>query len=585
MNDILTTISFSIFSNKGVYALLLGSGVSKSAGIPTGWDIVIDLINQLAAMKGEDCSANPEKWFSDKYGEEPDYPRILSKLARTPDERMNLLKHYFEATEDEKKQGLKQPTKAHRCIAKLIKKGYIKVVVTTNFDRLLEKALSDEGVEPIVIRHTDDIEGTLPLVHTKFVIIKINGDYLDSRCLNTKDELSNYKKALNDYILRIINEFGIISCGWSGKWDSGLIRIIKRCQNFRFSNYWTYVGQCEDELKEIAQRRKGAVVKIESSDVFFREICHNIDALETFNQNNPLTTDIAVARLKKYIVKDEYRIYLYDLIQDQLKEVIDKIKIDNNGKPLKSDKSIVMSKLTHTVHSMETLLLLIINGVYWAREEQYELFVDVLKSISMPEQYGDLRFCFNHIYANSLIYFPSLLILYAIGLSALKRDNYAIINQCFNLKIIGLDFSEGVLIKDVNSSMVSKPKMKEILEQKGYNTLSTYLHNILEPIFVKYFYSGKEFQNKFNLFEYLISLNYVHLVEPENEMNWAPCGEYHSRYYGRHWKPVLKNFLEEAAKEQDQWKPLRSGMFEGKYEVFEDVRSKLEGVLNKIPIR
>jgi hypothetical protein len=38
-NNILTRISYSISSNKGIYALLLGSGVSRSSGIYTAWDI------------------------------------------------------------------------------------------------------------------------------------------------------------------------------------------------------------------------------------------------------------------------------------------------------------------------------------------------------------------------------------------------------------------------------------------------------------------------------------------------------------------------------------------------------------------
>jgi hypothetical protein len=38
--DPLISLAFAIQSNKGVYALLLGSGVSRAAQIPTGWEIV-----------------------------------------------------------------------------------------------------------------------------------------------------------------------------------------------------------------------------------------------------------------------------------------------------------------------------------------------------------------------------------------------------------------------------------------------------------------------------------------------------------------------------------------------------------------
>src|ERR1035437_10990846 len=112
MDNLTTTISFSIYSNKGVYALILGSGISKASGIPTGWDIIIDLIKKLAKLNNDECLPDPEKWFKEKYGIEPDYSTILEKLVPTPSERVNYLKPYFEPTEDEIEQYLKEPSKA-----------------------------------------------------------------------------------------------------------------------------------------------------------------------------------------------------------------------------------------------------------------------------------------------------------------------------------------------------------------------------------------------------------------------------------------------------------------------------------------
>jgi hypothetical protein len=60
MVDSLLALAMSMHSGKGIYALLLGSGVSKSAGLPTGWDIVLDLIRKLAALKGETAEPDPE---------------------------------------------------------------------------------------------------------------------------------------------------------------------------------------------------------------------------------------------------------------------------------------------------------------------------------------------------------------------------------------------------------------------------------------------------------------------------------------------------------------------------------------------
>ena len=132
MNNQTTTIAFSIYSNKGVYALFLGSGISISSGIPTGWDIVIDLIRQLAKLKKQKCEPNPVEWFKSTYGEEPNYSNILAKLAKSSAERVNLLKPYFEPTQEEVEQGLKMPSPAHRAIAQIVKDGHIKVIITFN---------------------------------------------------------------------------------------------------------------------------------------------------------------------------------------------------------------------------------------------------------------------------------------------------------------------------------------------------------------------------------------------------------------------------------------------------------------------
>ncbi len=72
MIDPILSLTFSIHSNQGVYALLLGSGVSRSAGIPTGWEVVLDLIRKLAHLSNEDCEPDPAVWYRSQYQEEPD---------------------------------------------------------------------------------------------------------------------------------------------------------------------------------------------------------------------------------------------------------------------------------------------------------------------------------------------------------------------------------------------------------------------------------------------------------------------------------------------------------------------------------
>lgn len=157
--DARLSLALSMQSNPGVYALLLGSGVSRPANIPTGWEVVLDLIARLAAMEGEEHIGDPAEWYLDRFGEAPDYSKLLGRLARGPAERQCLLRSYFEPTEEERAEGMKQPTAAHRAIASLCARGYIRVIVTTNFDRLLEQAMSAEGLTPTVISTADAVRG------------------------------------------------------------------------------------------------------------------------------------------------------------------------------------------------------------------------------------------------------------------------------------------------------------------------------------------------------------------------------------------------------------------------------------------
>lgn len=184
------SLAFSMHSNPGVHAVLLGSGVSRAAEIPTSWEVVLDLIRKLATMRGEDTHGNPEGWYLDAFGEEPSYSKILGMVARRPAERQKLLTGYFEASPDDEAAGRKQPTLAHKAIAELARSGHIRVILTTNFDRLIERSLEAVGVSPAIISTADAVDGAIPLTHARCVVVKLHGDYHDARIKNTPEELA-----------------------------------------------------------------------------------------------------------------------------------------------------------------------------------------------------------------------------------------------------------------------------------------------------------------------------------------------------------------------------------------------------------
>ena len=186
------SLASSIHAGPGTYALLVGSGVSREAHVLTGWDVALDLIRRFAAALGQDPGEDLIGWYRRHVGGEPDYSSLLENLAPSREDRRSLLESYFEPTDDERDEGAKIPTAAHRAIADLVKGGYVKVIVTTNFDRLLELELAEVGVVPAVISSPAHAEGALPLVHSGCTIIKVHGDYLSPDLKNTVEELDSY---------------------------------------------------------------------------------------------------------------------------------------------------------------------------------------------------------------------------------------------------------------------------------------------------------------------------------------------------------------------------------------------------------
>ena len=295
-------LALAMHSNPGVYALLLGSGVSRGAGIPTGWEIVTDLITKVAAVDGAAAPSDPEAWFKERFGKPPSYTSVLEMLAGTPAERRGLLRGYFEPTEEEQEQGLKLPTLAHTAIARLVELGYVRVILTTNFDRLIEKALADAGIAPEIVSSNDDLRGAVPLVHSDCLVVKIHGDYLDARIRNTEKELAKYPKRLDEFLDRVFDEFGLIVCGWSAEWDTALSSAIVRCPTRRFTSYWLARGALGEEAENLVAKRKAEVITIADADSGFSQIGEKIEALRALDRPHPLSTGVAVATVKRYLL-------------------------------------------------------------------------------------------------------------------------------------------------------------------------------------------------------------------------------------------------------------------------------------------
>ena len=73
----MVSLASSVHAGPGTFALLLGSGISVSAGVPSGWGVMIELIRRLAVLHNQDAGDDPVAWYREQVGGEPDYSTII----------------------------------------------------------------------------------------------------------------------------------------------------------------------------------------------------------------------------------------------------------------------------------------------------------------------------------------------------------------------------------------------------------------------------------------------------------------------------------------------------------------------------
>lgn len=296
-------LALSLHHSPGVHAILVGSGLSRSAGIPTGWEITLDLIRRLGALDGLTDVDDWPKWYLEKYGKAPNYSEILDSLASTPSERRSILQSYIDAASGEE---TRQPTKAHHSIARMVASGKVKVLITTNFDRLLEAALRTAGIEPTVIANDDAVAGATPLVHAQCTVIKVHGDYLDARIKNTDPELAEYSVAMNELLDQVFDTHGLIVVGWSGDWDTALRSAILRTPTRRYPMFWAARGSPSELAMDIMTRRGARSVPIADADSFLQKLEHTVAALEVASSPHPQSVWAALALAKRLCRDDRF---------------------------------------------------------------------------------------------------------------------------------------------------------------------------------------------------------------------------------------------------------------------------------------
>jgi SIR2-like domain len=561
--DPLISLALSVYEAKGVYALLLGSGVSRPSGIPTGWEIVLDLISKVAHLQGEQTT-DLVQWYVGRYGRGPDYAVLLEELCPTAMERNLLLRRYFEPTEDEREQGLKIATAAHRAIAQLVRDGYVRVIVTTNFDRLMEQAIESMGITPSVISTPDHVQGALPLAHSRITIVKVHGDYLDARFRNTAAELAGYEPAMDALLDRVCDEYGMIIVGWSATWDVALRAALDRTANRRFTTYFCARDTLSTQAQDLVQRRGFRVLTIPDANTFCASLIERLSALDA-ETSHPLSLPLAIATVKRLLPDPHQRIRLSDLVLGEARQLADRARQSRDD----TRTALTDDDIRSTVETYNTWLSplreLLALGAYW-RDDENQLWQQALRIVAE----GALHPTAASDRVNFVRYLP-LHLWYAVGIASVARGQFASMRTIAEILVPTGSRQREHLLLEITSSDVLRRDLAQALhhpQRRFYTPLNDYLFTVVRDAVKDICPTDADYEATFDRFEYLYCLIAIDLQLSRNDQYLSIAG---GRYYwqrsGETGRSEIENQIEaELASQKEQWAPVQNGLFGGTIE-------------------
>lgn len=223
------------------FAWFLGAGCSASAGIPTGysmiWDFKKRLFCQLSKISPREVDANDPLWqqrielFLNTHTELPatndptEYAKAFEAVYKTSEERRLYI---------EKAVTMGTPSFAHRVLASLLTTNRIPCVFTTNFDQLVETAVTlTDQLMPASERANmttaaiDNAERAERCMRESSwpLLAKLHGDFQSVELKNTADELQEQDIRMRRVLSASCVRFGLIVVGYSGR-DASIMAAL-----------------------------------------------------------------------------------------------------------------------------------------------------------------------------------------------------------------------------------------------------------------------------------------------------------------------------------------------------------------------
>lgn len=199
--------------------------------------------------------------------------------------------------------------------------------------------------------------------------VKLHGDYADLQVRNTVEELGDYPDEWKVMLARIGDEYGLLVSGWSADWDVALVRALEEIPSRRYPLYWDSRSSKGGAARRLVAQHRGHVIQAPSADELFGGLLASVDALDRLAEP-PMTTAMAVARLKRYLPDPVRRIDLHDLVTDRVDAVADQTAKQPVHRP-SLDHQGIQDVLAERLADVTPVLHLLATGVAHDRHREH----------------------------------------------------------------------------------------------------------------------------------------------------------------------------------------------------------------------
>ena len=269
------------------FAWFLGAGTSRSSGLPTASDIIWDLKRRYYCQEeNQDISRQdiqnesvrtriqafmeargfPKQWADDEYS------TYFQKIFGEDKERQ---RRYLKGILSEERVSL---SVGNRVLGAMLSSGLSRIVFTTNFDSVVEKAVAEVSGQSLSAYHLEGSHAANQALNNEEfpLYCKLHGDFRYDSLKNLPKDLATQNEALSDCLINAGNRFGFIVTGYSGR-DQSVMELFHSVleANNPFPNglFWTGI--------------KGSEIPAAVQDLLDKALSKGVDAhyvpIETFD--------------------------------------------------------------------------------------------------------------------------------------------------------------------------------------------------------------------------------------------------------------------------------------------------------------